>query len=311
MCEIHGLYCKILLPYLSLVKFIMNLNIRNTVSIFAMIVGLVFGNMTHVLAAGLSAISAATMQEVVKLPIIGGSEIMKKSKQQFSRHKQFFHQFYYPADYEGISKELIVLLHGSGGNEKSLVPLARKVWPDATLLGVRGRVVQDGGTRWYKRITPVKFDQDDVRLEADAFVQFLTKLSEQKNLDLSKAVFVGYSNGANLLAASMMMHPDMVKQAVLMRSMPVLDLLPKANLSKTRVLTITGDKDTLYSPFAPELSAALKTRGASLDARIIDAGHMLSDADASIIAQWASDAGVQRAEVSRNQIKSIPVNIEK
>lgn len=265
-------------------------------AVAAMVVALMLGNLPHVFASSLSKVSVVSAKEVTQMPALIDSEIKMQSEQKFSRHKKFFHQFYYPKDNKGQLNALVILLHGSGGNEKSLVPLARKIWPDATLLGIRGRVVQDGGTRWYKRITAVKFDQDDVKFEADAFSRFLGKLSEQKSLDLSKAVFVGYSNGANLLAASMMMHPDMVKQAVLMRSMPVLDQMPKADLSKTRVLTITGDKDKLYAPFASELSAALKMRGAMLDAKIIDAGHMLNETDAGIIKKWIRGGVVEAAK---------------
>ncbi len=151
--------------------------------------------------------------------------------------------------------------------------------------------MQDGGTRWYKRITPVKFDQKDVKLEANAFVTSLTRLAEEKELDLSHATFVGYSNGANLLAATMMLHPDLVKRAVLMRSMPVLDNVSVANLGKARVLTITGQEDKLYSPFAPALSALLRSGGAKVDARTIEADHMLGEKDAAAISQWVASLG--------------------
>ncbi|PWL17203.1 carboxylesterase [Falsochrobactrum shanghaiense] len=208
--------------------------------------------------------------------------------QNFSRSKRFIYRFYTP---ENASNELVILLHGSGGNETSLVPLASKVWPRATLLGIRGRVMQDGGTRWYKRITPVKFDQKDVRLEANAFVTSLTRLAEEKDLDLSHAIFVGYSNGANLLAAAMLLHPDLVKRAVLMRSMPVLDNTPTANLGKTRVLTLTGEEDKLYSPFAPALSAVLRSSGAKVDARTIQADHMVGDNDVAAIGEWVASLG--------------------
>jgi phospholipase/carboxylesterase len=239
---------------------------------------------------------AASMKEEEGAPKLGEGVTMREKKmdteitpeQNFSRSKQFIHRFYTP---EKASNELVILLHGSGGNETSLIPLASKIWPRATLLGIRGRVMQDGGTRWYKRITPVKFDQKDVKLEANAFVTFLSRLADEKDLDLPHATFVGYSNGANLLAATMMLHPDLVKRAVLMRSMPVLDNVPVANLGKARVLTITGQEDKLYSPFAPALSALLRSGGAKVDARTIEADHMLGEKDASAISQWVASLG--------------------
>lgn len=241
----------------------------------------------------------ASMKDMPGTPRIGAGVTMTEKKmtdetavstpeQNFSRSKRFIHRFYTP---ENTSGELIILMHGSGGNEASLVPMAQRIWPRATLLGIRGRVMQDGGTRWYKRITPVKFDQKDVKLEANAFVTFLTRLSDEKDLDLTRATFVGYSNGANLLAAVMLLHPDLVKRAVLMRSMPVLDNAPVADLGKARVLTITGVDDKLYSPFAPALSSLLRSRGARVESRTIPADHMIGEEDVATIHQWLASLG--------------------
>lgn len=212
----------------------------------------------------------------------------KVAKEVVSRSQKFVYHFTKP---ENSSGDTIVLLHGSGGDEASLVPFAQKVWPRATLLGIRGRVLQEGRTRWYARITPVKFDQKDVRNEADAFVHFLTRLSEDGRIDLSRTTFVGYSNGANLLAATMMLHPDLVKKAVLMRSMPVLDHTPVANLSKAKVLVVTGADDKMYAPFAPALSDLLRSSGAKVDARVVKAGHMIGEKDVSLVTAWLAGQG--------------------
>ena len=184
------------------------------------------------------------------------------------------------------SGEVIILLHGSGGDETTLFSFARPIWPQATLLGIRGRIVQNGETRWFKKITPTKFDQKDAVDEAEAFVKFLTDLGEDDGYDLSRATFVGYSNGANLLAVIMMRHPELVRRAVLLRSMPVLDTYPHTNLSKTNALIISGKKDSLYSPFQPALSAMLNENGAKVDTEIVDSDHMIGEKDREIIVKW-------------------------
>ncbi|WP_420963706.1 alpha/beta hydrolase [Brucella sp. IR073] len=211
-----------------------------------------------------------------------------EAAQKIVRNPQFLYRFYRP---ENPTARTVILLHGSGGDETSLVPLASKIWPNAVLLGVRGRVLQEGRTRWYRSITPVKFDQKDVRAEADAFVIFLTKLAESHDIDLSRATFVGYSNGANLLAATMLLHPDLVKRAVLMRPMPVLDETPVANLSKVNVLTVAGAEDKIYSPYAPALSAILKSSGARVASRTVATGHLLGDEDVRIVSEWLAAQG--------------------
>lgn len=186
---------------------------------------------------------------------------------------------------------VMVLMHGSGGDETTLVALAARIAPGATLIGVRGRVVQDGVKRWYRRVTPTEFDQQDVRAEADAFVAFIRRTGRELGLDLSAATFLGYSNGANLIAALSQLHPGFVRTAVLLRSMPVLDETGSVDLSQTRFLTIAGENDKLYFPFSSRLAARLRECGAAVDARVVAAGHMIGDEDARIAAEWLGRAG--------------------
>lgn len=192
------------------------------------------------------------------------------------------------------SGEIIVLLHGSGGDETTLFSFARPIWPRATLVGIRGRLVQKGETRWYRKISPTEFDQKDVVREADDFVKFLEGLGDDDNYDLSRVTFVGYSNGANLLAVIMMRHPDLVRRAILMRSMPVLDNMPHEDLSKTKVLTISGKKDKLYSPFAPALSALLRENGAKVESHMVEGDHMIGKDDADVITKWVMEQNSSR-----------------
>lgn len=191
---------------------------------------------------------------------------------------------------ERPSGRVLVLMHGSGGDETTLVSLASRIAPDALLIGVRGRVVQDGVKRWYKRVTATEFDQQDVRGEANAFVDFIGKTAKELKIDLSAATFLGYSNGANLIAALTQLHPGLVRRAVLLRPMPVLSDAPQVDLSSSRFLTIAGEDDTLYYPFASRLEARLRGCGASVDARVIDSGHNLGDEDIRIAAEWLGSA---------------------
>jgi predicted esterase len=94
--------------------------------------------------------------------------------------------------------------------------------------------VQNGVKRWYRRLSPVEFDQEDVRHEADAFADFLRGVASEQKIDLSNAVFLGYSNGANLIAALSQLHPGLVRNAVLLRSMPVLAGAAQPDLSNAR-----------------------------------------------------------------------------
>ena len=205
------------------------------------------------------------------------------SVETVTREAAFVHRLFQP---EKPSGRVLILMHGSGGDETTLVSLASRIAPDATLVGIRGRVVQDGVKRWYRRMTPTEFDQQDVRAEAAAFAGFLRDIARERKLDLSAATFLGYSNGANLIAALTQLHPDLVRRAVLLRPMPVLAKTAEVNLSDTRILTIAGENDRLYFPFAPRLVSLLRGCGANVDARVIASGHGIGDEDARIAAEW-------------------------
>ena len=198
------------------------------------------------------------------------------------RDLPFVHRFYTPPDPDG---SVFVLLHGSGGNETTLMPLLHEAAPRATLLGVRGRATEEGIPRWYKRITPFSFDQDDIKNEAEAFAAFIEGAVSSYGLDPKKIVYVGYSNGANLLNSLLYLHPNLVHKAVLLRSMPVLKDYPHADLKGTDLLVISGKTDA-YGKYASDLETRLKQSGATVDSDVIAGGHDLGDADVSIIQKW-------------------------
>lgn len=206
----------------------------------------------------------------------------------------FFYRLYTPADTTG---EVLFLLHGSGVDETTLVPLARQIAPRAVLLAVRGRIAQEDGFRWFTRITPTCFEQDSIRTETDAFAGFVGAVAKRHGLDPARTVFLGYSNGANLVSSLMLLHPGLVRRAVLLRPMPVLDAVPAVDLGGTDVLIIAGAADLTYAPFAPALVTLLSQHGAAVDARIVASGHEFGDPDAAIVRQWL--AGETAGECTR------------
>jgi phospholipase/carboxylesterase len=187
---------------------------------------------------------------------------------------------------ESAGLEAIVLLHGSGVDETTMAPLGAEIAPEAASIAVRGRVQQEDGWRWFERITPTRFGQQSIKAEASAFADFIPKLAEAHGLDLSRTTFLGYSNGANLISSVMLLHPGLVERAVLLRAMPVLDEVPPADLSATRVLVISGAADVTYGPFAQPLAALLSGHGAEVEAHIVAAGHEFGAGDVKIVRDW-------------------------
>jgi phospholipase/carboxylesterase len=172
----------------------------------------------------------------------------------------------------------VLLLHGTGGDENDLVPLGREIAPGAALLSPRGNVLEGAMPRFFRRFREGLFDEDDVRRRAAELASFVAEARRAYGLDQRLAL--GYSNGANLAAAVLLLHPQTLAGAILLRAMAPLAEPPKPNLSSVPVLILSG----LNDPSAPrssadKLAAALAAAGARVERDDLPAGHGLTQAD--------------------------------
>jgi phospholipase/carboxylesterase len=198
------------------------------------------------------------------------------------RNLPFLHRFHRPQDPDGT---VLVLLHGTGGNEADLMPVARRMAPRATLLGVRGRANEDGSNRWYRRSNAMTFDEADLRSEAEAFAAFVDGAVKGYGLDADRLVFIGYSNGASFLAGVIQLHPGAVRRAILLRAADATVISSASDITKSQILMLNARDDILINA-TPRLAAHLTARGAVVEVRTLPVGHALSPADAKEAAQW-------------------------
>lgn len=198
------------------------------------------------------------------------------------RDLPFIHRFHRPDNPDGST---FILLHGTGGTEADLMPLAHRIAPRATLLGVRGRSTEEGINRWFRRFDAVTYDQGDIRAEAEAFAAFVRGAVSGYGLDAGRLSFLGYSNGANLLGAVMQLHPGTMGRAVLLRGIQVLEEPPAADLAGSKVLLVNGAGDP-FGHMAPALERALRAGGADVESHTVPGGHDLGAADIEIAARW-------------------------
>ena len=198
------------------------------------------------------------------------------------RDLPFIHRFFTPEQPDG---NIFILLHGSGANETTMLPIGHKIDANATLLSGRGRALEEGSPRWFRRNGPMSFDQTDIISEAEAFAAFIDGAIHAYGLDPEHIVYIGYSNGANLLNAMLSLYPHLIRRAVLLRSMAVLENPPAADMSTADVLVIAGEKD-LYGPYAKPLAERLRDGGAKVELATVPIGHELDDADVPVIQAW-------------------------
>jgi len=179
----------------------------------------------------------------------------------------------------------LLLLHGTGGDENDLLALGRAIAPGAALLSPRGQVLENGMPRFFRRLAEGVFDEDDVRHRADELADFVDEARARYNLPVPVAV--GYSNGANIAAAVMLLRPQTLSGGILLRAMVPLRQPPKPDLSGKSVLVVSGMQDPIISTAnAATLVSQLREAGAAVDHRLLPAGHNLSNADVNAASQW-------------------------
>ncbi len=201
------------------------------------------------------------------------------------RVKKFKHVFQLPGKTD--DGWTTVTLHGSGGNEIDLLDLAQKVSPAAAILGVRGRVMENGGARFFKRPRANGFDEEDIIGRARELAVFLTASAARYGRDRDRLCALGYSNGANMTAAILFLLPDIFAQAVLLRPMQPLHEPSLPNLQGKRVLVLRGSHDRIIPPESTDiLLDKLQTAGAELTVKMINAGHEITMEDIMEIRNW-------------------------
>ena len=179
----------------------------------------------------------------------------------------------------------ILLLHGTGGDENDLLPLGQVIAPGAALLSPRGRVLEGGAPRFFRRLAEGVFDEEDVRRRANELADFVQDAREVYRL--YAPIAVGFSNGANIAAAVLQLRPEVLAGAVLLRAMVPLKGAPIPDLGGKPVLILSGAMDPIVpAENASRLAAILQGAGAIVDHRTLPAGHGLTQADVSITKTW-------------------------
>ncbi len=191
---------------------------------------------------------------------------------------------------EDESSPTLLLLHGTGGNEEDLVPLGETLAPGAAFLSPRGKVSEYGAPRFFRRLAEGVFDHEDLLFRTHELAEFVKAASEEYGFDLSKVVAVGYSNGANVAASTILLHPGLLRAAVLFRAMVPFepDLTP--DLSGMPVFLAAGRMDRMIPPDNTQrLADILVESGADVDLRWRDTGHPLTYEEVGEAKAWLSE----------------------
>ena len=191
----------------------------------------------------------------------------------------------------------VLLLHGTGGDENDLLPLGQAIAPGSALLSVRGKVLEHGMPRFFRRLAEGVFDEHDVRRRANELADFVA--DARKRYDLAAPIALGYSNGANIAAAMLLLRPQVLAGAILLRAMVPFAQPPKPDLARKPVLITSGQRDPIIpASNAAELADQLTHAGANVQHSVLPTGHELTQMDVTLAREWMKTALLPEAVTS-------------
>jgi len=199
----------------------------------------------------------------------------------------FIHRFI-SANSKGKKSSLtLLLLHGTGGTEDDLIPLGNELTPDASILSVRGKALENGMPRFFRRLEEGVFDLEDLKMRTDELADFILKSSSIYDFDLKRLIAVGYSNGANIGASLLLRRPEVLAGAILFRAMVpfIPDVLP--DLSKKFIILLEGMRDPIVSrQEAESLLKIFNKAHSNVTIRWQGSGHNLTQEDIESAKKW-------------------------
>ena len=194
----------------------------------------------------------------------------------------FVHEFM-----PGTSNRTLLLLHGTGGNEHDLVPLGCEIDSTAAILSPRGKVLENGMPRFFRRLAEGIFDEEDLKKRTHELADFVGAAAEHYEFAADQVVAVGYSNGANIAASLLLLRPETLRAAILFRAMVPLVPEKLPQLSSARVWIGAGNQDPIIlTSETQRLVELLRGAGADVTIRFFDAGHNLMNNEIEIARDW-------------------------
>ena len=189
----------------------------------------------------------------------------------------------------------LLLLHGTGGDERDLLGLGRELWPGAALLGVRGKVLENGMPRFFRRFAEGVFDVDDLKARTNELAEFIDLAAEHYGFSKRHLVAAGYSNGANIAVSLIFLHPHYLAAGVLFRAQVPFTPDLVRNFSELSVFLAGGMRDSIVPHDQTEqLAAILRSGGAEVSMFWHRGGHELGEDDIDAARTWLRDKVTKR-----------------
>ncbi|WP_235179007.1 alpha/beta hydrolase [Bacillus cihuensis] len=179
------------------------------------------------------------------------------------------------------------MLHGTGGNELDLFPLAGRIDDEASILSVRGNILENGMPRFFRRLAEGIFDEEDLIFRTKELNQFLDEAAEKYEFDRGNMIAIGYSNGANIAASLLFHYQNALKGAILHHPMVPRRGIELPVLSGKSVFIAAGTNDPICSPMESTLlQSLLEKANANVELHWENRGHQLTANEVEAAALW-------------------------
>ncbi|MFC0044825.1 alpha/beta hydrolase [Metabacillus iocasae] len=185
------------------------------------------------------------------------------------------------------SKRVLLMLHGTGGTEQDLLPIASMIDSQASVLSVRGNVLENGMPRFFRRLQEGIFDIEDLEFRTKELHEFLNEAAEKYEFDRQHVVAIGYSNGANIAGSLLFHYEQSLKGALLFHPMVPRRGISLPSLANVPVFIGAGDNDPICLPEeTSELTSLLQDAGASVKVHWESFGHQLTRSEIEAAKEW-------------------------
>ncbi|MGQ7884121.1 alpha/beta hydrolase [Paenibacillus sp. WC2504] len=186
-----------------------------------------------------------------------------------------------------VTAPVLVLLHGTGGTERDLLPLAQAISPASSVLSIRGNVLENGMPRFFRRLAEGIFDEEDLIFRTKELNDFLDEAAVEHGFDRRNMVAIGYSNGANIAGSLLFHYPDALRGAILHHPMVPRRGIQLPDLTDTPVFIGAGRNDPICSPEeTEELQKLLGEAGGEIEVHWENAGHQLTRSEVDAAGTW-------------------------
>jgi predicted esterase len=224
------------------------------------------------------------------------------SEERAAATLRFVHRYVAPTGVGARADLTVLALHGTGGDENDLVGLAQAVLPGAGVLSPRGLVLENGMSRFFRRVAEGVFDEADLIAQSASLAKFVTDAAALYHFDQGRVIAMGFSNGANVAASLLLLHPHVLRAAALLRAM--VPLVPTAlpPLDGTPVLLSSG----LHDPIVPranveQLAAMLRSAGATVELHWESGGHAFTPHELPVVREWCERTSTAVAGLGQNR----------